>query len=283
LYPNCPKEKLFIFYCILGGVPGLWSFCDLSKEISQNIEEYIISAQSYLRHAGYQYCMEGLRESGVYNTILASMADGNHKLNDLHRLTGYSRAKISVYLKALMEQEQIEKAYSVECAEMENARKGIYEISSHFTDFWFTFIYPHERELALLTPHEFYRQYVEGKLSAYCEKYFRKIVREYLLLTGIMKRDKKGIADRFLGKKQTIDLVWKTENGQAAASCHKLRKMFSYYDYQDLLDGITEAGLRVDEYYLIAYQNFDEKLTFESKMKKNIHLLTFEDIMKVFN
>jgi hypothetical protein len=181
-----------------------------------------------------------------------------------------------------MEQEQIIKAYSVDCPGMDNAKKGMYEIENHFTDFWFTFVYRYEKELAFLTPHEFYGKYIEGQLSHYCEKYLRKIVKEYLLLTGIMKRDRKGTTDRFLGKKKELDLVWKTEDGYAVVGCHKLRAMFSYEDYRDLTDAAKEAGIPVSDYYLVSYQNFDEKLTFEARLKKNLHLLTFEDIVKVF-
>ena len=57
-----------------------------------------------------KWLSEELRETAVYDTILATLADGRHgKLNDMYAHTGFSRAKISVYLKNLMELELVEK------------------------------------------------------------------------------------------------------------------------------------------------------------------------------
>ena len=283
LYPDYPKANLFILYSILGGVPGLWNFLDMNRTVEENIREQILSERSYLRHAGYQYCLEGLRETGVYDTILAAMAQGNTKLNDLYKVTGYSRAKISVYLKALMEQGQIEKVYSIDCPGLENSKKGIYEISSHFTNFWFTFIYLREKELIQLGAAEFYDRYIKEKLVAYCNVYFKKIVKEYFLLHHIMIKDGAALTDRFLGKNNQIDIVWKQAEGYAVVWCSKLKAMTTYEDYRELVIAGKEAGMQVCDYYLVSYREFDEKLTLEAKVKQQLHLLTFDDIMKAFD
>lgn len=283
LYPDHSPNDLFILYSILGGVPGLWNFMDLNKGIRENIQENILSDRSFLRHQGYLYCMDGLRERGVYDTILASMAKGNIKLNDLHQATGYSRAKISVYLKTLMEQGQIEKVYSIECPCMENAKKGIYEISSRFTAFWFQFLYPHEKELAMITEEEYFDRFIKEGLSVYCGDYIRKAVKEYFLLTGVMPPDRKAVSDRFLGKKHSIDIVWKTDRGYSLVWCRMYKAMTTYEDYKELIAAANEAGIKAADYYLVSYRDFDEKLVLEKRVKENLHFLTLEDIMKVFD
>lgn len=282
IYPNYPGTDLFVLYSILGGIPGLWNFLDPDRSVEENIKEQILSERSYLRHTGYQYCMDGLRETGVYDTILAAMAQGNTKLNDLYKITGYSRAKISVYLKTLMEQGQIEKLYSIDCPGMENARKGIYEISSHFTNFWFTFIYLNEKELIQLGEDQFYDRFIKEKLISYCNPYLKKIVREYFRLRHVMPGDKTVISDRFPGKTGEIDLVWKTENGYAIVWCNRLKAMTTYEDYEELVHAGEEAGMQVGDYYMVAYRDYDEKLSLEAKVKKNLHLLKFQDIMDAF-
>ncbi|MBQ8189703.1 MAG: ATP-binding protein [Lachnospiraceae bacterium] len=282
LYPDYPKTNLFILYSILGGIPGLWNFLDMSLDVRANIEQFILSDRSYMRHVGYLYCMESLRESGVYDTILSAMAQGNTKLNDLNKMTGYSRAKISVYLKTLMEQEQIEKVYSIECDGAENAKKGIYEIYNSFTDFWFTFIYPHEKELMLLTPEEYYDRYIKEHLLHYCEKYLKKIVKEYMILTGVMPHVRKAVPSRFPGKKHEIDIVWKKDEQYTVVWCPKLKAMVTYDDYTELQEGIKEAGIKLANCYVVSYKQFDEKLTLEARMKESLHLLTLEDIMQAF-
>lgn len=64
-----------------------------------------------------------LRELSVYDTILACIAGGCDKLNDLYLKTGFSRAKISVYMKNLAASDIIEKAVSFETGGWENAKR----------------------------------------------------------------------------------------------------------------------------------------------------------------
>ena len=283
IYPDYPRESLFALYCILGGIPGLWRFMDMEKSLEENLTGNILSDKAYLYHAGYGYCLDGLRERGVYDTILSAMAKGCTKLNDLYHETGYSRAKISVYLKALMEQGQIEKVYSIECPGMENARKGIYEINSHFTSFWFTFIHSDQSQLQMMTPEEFLKYVVGNRLGEYCSNYIHKVVREYLLLTGIMESVPKGGASRFIGKKRNIDLVWKRkEGGYGMVWCRRLKAMVTYEDYEELLSAAKEAGIRDGEYYMVSYGSFDEKITLEARIKPNLHLLTLKDVLAGF-
>ena len=54
-----------------------------------------------MHRAAEQLIAAELRELSVYETILYYIASGYDKLNELHLKTGYSRAKISVYMKNL--------------------------------------------------------------------------------------------------------------------------------------------------------------------------------------
>ena len=58
------------------------------------------------------------------------MARDCNKLNDIYRHTGFSRAKISVYLKNLMELDLAEKVYSYDTEGRSDTQKGIYRTLS---------------------------------------------------------------------------------------------------------------------------------------------------------
>lgn len=282
LFPDYKRTNLFIMYSILGGVPGMWNFFDPELSVEENIIQNILSEKSFLRLSGYSYNMAGLRESGVYDTILMCMADGNTKLNDLYRLTGFSRAKISVYLKTLMEQEQIDKIYSIDCVGYENSQKGVYDISNHFTAFWFRFIYPHEHMLCQMDEEAFFREYIQKNLLDYCGKYIRKVVKEYFVMQGAFDSVKKNSPDIFLGKKNQIPLVFKDDKTYHAVLCHYLKIMMTYDDFLNLVRACDEAKLRERDYYIVSFRDFDEKITLEARMKDNIHLLSFITILESF-
>lgn len=282
LYPEYNRANLFIMYSIFGGIPGLWNYFDEEMSIEDNIVHNILSDKCSLRQIGYSYSMTGLRESGVYDTILLCMANGNTKLNNLYNLTGFSRAKISVYLKTLMEQEQINKVYSIDCVGFENSQKGIYDISNHFTAFWFKFIYLHEDKLQLMDEVDFYNTYIKDYLLEFCGKYLREVVKEYFIKMGMYDVSKKYSPDCFLGKKNTIGLAWKEKTIYHIVSCSQIKIMTTYEDYETLVQAADEAKMREREYYIVSFRDFDEKLTLEARMKENVHLLSFTDILEQF-
>lgn len=282
LYPEYNKANLFIMYSIYGGVPGLWNFFNPELSVEDNIIQGILSEKACLRQLGYSYNMSGLRESGVYDTILLSMANGSTKLNELYRITGFSRAKISVYLKTLMEQEQINKIYSIDCVGHENSQKGIYDISNHFTSFWFRFIYFHEDELQQLGAKAFFDRVIKDELLGFCGKYLRDIMKEYFTEKGLIEPSDKYAADCFLGKKNQINLVWKTKAVYHVVLCDQLKIMTTYEDFERLQEAAHEAKMREKEFYIVSFRDFDEKLTLEARMKKNMHLLSFADVLEQF-
>ena len=78
--------------------------------MEENLTTLFLEKNSFLPELMIKWLAEELRETAVYNTILATIADEkNGKLNAMYARTGFSRAKISVYLKNLMELELVEK------------------------------------------------------------------------------------------------------------------------------------------------------------------------------
>ena len=111
-FPAFSRQECIEAYSVLGGMPGLWKYFDDKLSVRENICRTILNPESGLYTEGRREMEEQLRETGVYDTILSALSSGQKKLNDLYRHTGFSRAKISVYLKNLMELEIAEKVFS---------------------------------------------------------------------------------------------------------------------------------------------------------------------------
>ena len=89
-------------YSLLGGSPQLWDLWDDTRSVSENICALVLRDGAPLNELGKHILPSELREPPVYNTILANLAQGRNKLNDIYKNTGFSRAKISVYLRILL-------------------------------------------------------------------------------------------------------------------------------------------------------------------------------------
>ena len=280
-FPEYSMEECVKLYSVLGGVPGYWDCFDSKKSVEKNICHNILKNGCYLQEEGARLVKEELRETSVYYTILSALAQGKQKLNDLFAHTGFSRAKISVYLKNLMELEIVEKVFSVDTPGRDNQKKGIYRISNAYVHFWFQFIYPHYGECKNLDSIEFYEKYISGMMDKYCDEYFSLICREYMMLSDMrgafpFKFERTGLFD---GKNGTIDFLGQSEDGKyIVAFCYYSKPMVTYEDYQKNLAVLAQAKIDAEQIYLFTNGRFNEKLTLESKVKGNIILLGMEDL-----
>ena len=74
-------------------------------------------------------------------------------------------------------------------------------------------------------------------------------------------------------------MVAQDENGKTlAAYCNWEKSVMQYGDYEKLLSSMGKAKLKADTIYLFSIQRFDEKLSLEAKMKKNLKLISLEDM-----
>lgn len=163
IFHSYSEDDCIQLYSILGGVPGLWYRTDATLTAKENIIRNIISPYSAIYGEMSGCLLEDLRETAVYNTILSTMAKGSNKLNDIYHHTGFSRAKISVYLKNLMEIDLVEKIGA-----------GTYRITKPYVRFYFRFLYPNQSLIERLTPEQFYLEVVEDAFPGFVREAYRK-------------------------------------------------------------------------------------------------------------
>lgn len=240
-------------YAILGGLPGLWNSFDENLNIHQNIVKHILRKESRLYEEMSVYMSEELREPAVYDTILAAMAKDCNKLNDIYAHTGFSRAKISVYLKNLMELELVEKVFSVESEGHANTQKGIYRISNPYVRFYFRFLFPNYSELQMLSEEDFYAKEIQDAFPLFVEESYRKVCREQL-------GEQYSVTGEWIGKSGNIDVIGCNDAGEmAAAVCSYIREM-TISDYEWLLFCIEKAKLTVKRHLFFCEKGFDAAL-----------------------
>ena len=222
-----------------------------------------------------------LREQAVYNTILYALATDKNKLNDLYAYTGFSRAKISVYINNLIDLDIAEKVDSYETAGHVNTKKGVYQIKNTFIHFYFRFIYPNLSALNTISEAEFYDRYIENNLNEYLDRYFVKVCKEYLVLLSKighlpMKINKIG---SWIGKQGNIDIIASDENHKAIIGlCRWKEKTVTYSMCLDLFDLMAQAKISADYYYLFSSKSFDEKLKKEAARESRIILVDISSL-----
>ncbi len=274
------KECMEI-YSILGGLPLYWKQFDRDLGVRENIINHILKADCYMREEGLNMVSSELRELNVYCTILSCMANGENKLNDLHLHTGYSRAKISVYIKNLMERELVEKVFPFDNASNTNAKKGIYRIPIRFLQFYFRFMFKNLSNLERLGAEEFYDRYVAPGLDSFHQENFRKVCQEYLdiLNENGMLPIKVSKSGEWVGKEGSIDIVMQDEEWESLlAFCSWDKEEVGTEDLDTYLKIIENARLHPDYVYIFAAGRFSEELTRLSEDNRNVRLVDIDTL-----
>lgn len=280
-FPKYDVSQCVEVYGILGGVEGYLRGWDETCDTRSNVIRHILSKEGFLFSEPNRYISSELRELSVYNTILLAIANGHHKLNDLYHYTGFSRAKISVYIKNLMEFDVVEKVVSFETGGWDNAQKGIYQIRNHFLNFYYRFIFPNASSLYVMPPEEFYDTYIAKELESYLNRFFVDVCMEYLKLLNQIGKLPLQIhkMGSWVGKTGTIDIL-----GQNAARenlvgiCNWSQTCLTYEQCMELYKNMEKAKIKAKHYYLFSAKSFDEKIKTLEKEDSVFHYIDMTEL-----
>lgn len=280
-FPELSVSDAIKIYGVLGGVPGYLKYWKKRKSFKQNICDLILSEDGYFFKKAEELVSSELRELSVYNTILMAIAKGENKLNDLYHYTGYSRPKISVYMKNLSQFDIIEKVVSFETGGWDNAKKGVYRIKDTYINFYYRFVYPHLSDLYMMAPEDFYDTYIEKELDDYLNRYFINVCMEYLSLLNQIRRlplvvTKMGT---WVGKTGNIDIIAQSADRQNIVGiCNWEKEEFSLSMCKDLFDSMTKAKITSNHIYLFSAKEFSADVIELARIDKRFELVDMNEL-----
>ena len=280
-FSNLPVSECIKIYGTIGGVPGYMELWDTKASYKENICRLVLDEKGALFSACTERISSELRELSVYNTILSAIARGYNKLNDLYLETGYSRAKISVYMKNLSHFDIVEKVISFETGGWENAKKGVYQIKDTFVNFWYKFVFPHQSDLYLLTPSEYYDTYIRDELDEYLNRYFQNVCREYLYLLNQMRRLPLQVTKlgTWVGKTGNIDIIAQSSDRQNIVGlCNWEKPMLTVEMLKELLSAMHKAKITSEHFYLFSAKSFEPELVEMAKADRRIELIDMNEL-----
>ena len=273
-------EECIEIYSILGGVPAYWECFDKTLPPAENIKKNILSKNSFLFTEGREMVASELRELTVYGTVLSCMAAGECKLNDIHLQTGYSRAKISVYLKTLIEMELVEKVYPFDAADNTAARKGLYRIKVPFLRFYYRVICGHYSDLSMLSVSDFYKKIASGLIIDICMKGLKEVCKEYLSIMGDngalpIKPVRSG---EWQGKNGNIDVILEDDAGRIVIAFVSVKEETDLKEYTSFLKTAGSSGLKPVRMYIFSAGHFSDDLKVMEKEDDSIKLVRIEEL-----
>lgn len=280
-FPTLSVSDCVQIYGTIGGAQGYMDVWNPKMSYKENICHLVLSEGGYLFGQAENVIASELRELSVYNTILAAIAKGYNKLNDLFLYTGYSRAKISVYMKNLSHFDIVEKVVSFETGGWENAKKGVYQIKDTFINFWYKFVFPHLSDLNLRTPSDFYDIYIAPELDAYLNRYFRNVCMEYLTLLDQLGRLPFAIhkMGTWVGKTGNIDIIAQSSDRRnIICLCNWDQPLLTMDMCEEMYESMQKAKLDSENFYLFSAKSFEPALVAYAREDERFELIDMNEL-----
>ena len=289
-------------YAVLGGIPHYLRQWNPDLSVSDNIKKNILTKGCVLYSEVEFLLHQELREPPIYNSVIEAVAMGNTKLNDISQKSLVEDAsKTSVYLKNLIELGIVEREFSLDAKQKEqaNTSRGIYRLTDNFFRFWYAFGFANYSQLEDGDVDGVYEYVIKPALHAFASFAFEDICREF-----VRRMQKKNALPfrytkigRWFGKTSVrdeskesglrtgeteIDILCMDRNGEnyLVGECKFKGVPFSYSEYLDTLAKLTPLKEKAQFYYaLFSESGFDEKIACAAK-GYNTSLYDLEDIVR---
>lgn len=174
------EDKLKLYACV-GGTPHYLAQIKASETFEGNIKRLFFDISGYLYNEPMMLLQQELREPAMYNSIVAAIAGGASRLNEIATKINEENSKVGKYLQTLVDLQIVRRIYPFG-ENPHNSRKGIYRIADNCYDFWYSFVFPAKPEIEsgngyIIADNEVFGE----RLSAYIGKPpFETICLQYL-------------------------------------------------------------------------------------------------------
>ena len=139
------KDKLKFYACV-GGTPHYLSQIKTNESFEENIKRLYFDISGYLYNEPTMLLQQEIREPAMYNSIIAAIAGGASRLNEIATKINEDSPKVNKYLQNLINLQIIHKLCPFG-ENPQNSRRGIYHIVDNCYDFWYSFVFLNKPEI----------------------------------------------------------------------------------------------------------------------------------------
>lgn len=267
-FPDMPLSEMVAIYSFIGGKSMYYNGITKDTTLHDLILNQLHKSEQEYYNANL-FLPREIREPNLYNTLLYYLAAGRCKLNDLYKLTGMERAKLSVYLKMLMD-----------CGIVEKKGTGSYWIKESMTRFYYRFMFPHLSSLATTGANRFYKKFIENGLSDFIADIYPLFCMEQIKWLKDRGRLNFNVAsiEEFYDKYKAIDFtITAVGSNVIACSCSYDLPRMPYTRYEDVKESVKKNRLNCENIWLFSATGFDEKLCELAKEDPSLKLIEGSD------
>lgn len=276
--PKVSSEKRLEYYAVTGGIPKYIETLSPVKNLLENINENILSKNSYLYDEPRYILNEEVTETLNYFSILKTIACGEHKIGNIAAKIGIKANILTKYLDMLINLGIIERQVPVTERNPEKSKMGLYYIKDNYFRFWFRYVFPYQSYLEI-QEKDYVLSIIKEDFSNFTGAVYEKVCLEkipILIKEGKLpfKPEKWG---RWWIKNEEIDLIAINDRTREIlfAECKWSTKLVGLNVLDELREKAQKVNWNMDnriEYFaLFSKKGFTKELEITAK-KENILL-----------
>lgn len=271
-------------YGIVGGTPQYLMQIDTNSTIEENIKNIYLDPSSFLFEEPNNLLKQEVREPAIYNAIIAAIATGASKLNEIAGKIGEDTGTCATYIKNLVTLGIVRK----EMPYGEKAsRKTIYSLEDNMFRFWYRFVL-HNTSIISRGATELAYQRIKLELFSYMGAVFEEICKQYLW--KLLSQGKSAIDFSDIGRwwgtnpktksQVEIDIVGGDKESALFAACKWTNEKVDLGVLETLVERSVLFSHKKAHFYLFAKIGFTKGCIDRAKDMGNVTLVSYKDIVK---
>lgn len=273
-----------VIYGVTGGIPEYLSRINPEISVDDNILQLYFDESGRLFEEPVNLMKQELREPMTYHSIVAAIAGGAGKLNEIATKTGLETSGCSNQLSSLIALGIVKK--EVPITESDSSRKTLYTLSDSMYFFWYRFVRPNLSSISRGVGQQVYNAIVKPQMNDFMGTVFEEICKQYLYLPCIYERlpFTVGNMGRWWGnnskekRQEEIDIM--SVSGEKALLCEC--KWRNEKTDRKVLDTLLERGKLFSYpeqyYYLFSKSGFTDNVLEYAAQDDRINLVSFADM-----
>lgn len=139
MLPRIDKKSAFALYAISGGIPQYLSYFSKAISIKEAIVDNFLQKDGRLFEEPNNLIKQELRDPANYNSVIAAVAPGHSRLNEIATATKIKATSLRSFLNNLIELEIVERVVPI-TEDPNKSKKSVYKIKDDMYRFWYRFI-----------------------------------------------------------------------------------------------------------------------------------------------
>lgn len=177
--PTLSAEQQAFVYGITGGIPHYINKLAVEKDVDEALKENLFNTSSYLFEEPENLLKQELREPAIYNSVIAAIAGGASRSNEIAAKVGIDAPICAKYLKVLSDLGILVKKTPIT---EKPGKKTVYAIGDNFFKFWYRFVPKNTSAISAGKIEYIYDSVIKKHYADYMGHVFEQMCREYLFL-----------------------------------------------------------------------------------------------------